>query len=58
MGFVWRKSVRAGRGRRVNLSTGGVSVSQRVGRRVTVSTRGRGSVRILPGLSYRFRLWK
>jgi hypothetical protein len=57
MGFVYRKSLPFGRGRRLTLSKSGASVSQRLGR-VTLSSRGRGSVRLLPGLSYRFRLWK
>jgi hypothetical protein len=57
MGFVYRRSVRLGRRRRLNLSGSGASVSQRLGR-VTLSSRGRGSIRLLPGLSFRFRLWR
>jgi hypothetical protein len=53
MGFSFRKSTGIGRGRRVNVSERGASVSQRVGR-VTVNSRGTGSIRILPGLSFRF----
>jgi hypothetical protein len=53
MGFVFRKSLRLGRGRRLNLSSRGASVSQRIGR-LTLSSRGGGSIRILPGLSFRF----
>jgi|GEM_PF-4368903 len=52
MGFSYRKSVRAGKGRRVNLSKSGASVSQSVGP-VTVNSRGRFSVRLAKGLSYR-----
>jgi hypothetical protein len=52
MGFSYRKSVRAGKGRRVNLSKSGASVSQSVGP-VTVNSRGRFSVRLARGLSYR-----
>lgn len=52
MGFIFRKSIRAGRGTRVNVSKTGVSASKRVGR-VTVSSRGRVSVRLFPGLTWR-----
>jgi len=52
MGFSFRKSLRAGKGTRVNLSKGGASVSKRAGR-VTVSSRGRVSVRIFPGFTWR-----
>lgn len=53
MGFVFRRSVRVGRGTRVVFSKRGVSLSERIGR-LTLSTRGGGSFRILPGLSFRF----
>jgi hypothetical protein len=53
MGFVFRKSFGLGRGTRLNLSKRGASVSQRLGR-LTVNSRGGGSFRILPGLSFRF----
>jgi hypothetical protein len=53
MGFVWRKRIKIGKGESVNLSRHGASVSKRVGR-VTVNSRGRGSIRIMPGLSFRF----
>jgi hypothetical protein len=53
MGFVSRKSASIGKGRRVNLSKRGVSVSQRVGR-LTVNTRGTRFIRILARLSFRF----
>lgn len=52
MGFSYRKSVRAGKGRRVNLSKSGASVSQSVGP-VTVNSRGRFTVRLGKGLAYR-----
>jgi hypothetical protein len=57
MGFVFRRSLGLGRGRRLNLSKSGTSMSQRLGR-VTLNSRGRGSIRLLPGLSYRFKLWR
>jgi hypothetical protein len=53
MGFFFRKTVSLGRGRRLNLSKSGASVSQRIGR-LTLNSRGSGSIRILPGLSFRF----
>lgn len=56
MSLVWRRRKRVGRRTWANLSTRGVSVSQRRGR-VTVSSRGRGSVRLGRGLSWRFKLW-
>jgi hypothetical protein len=55
MGFVFRSRKRIGKGRYLNLSKSGASVSQRVGR-VSLSSRGRGSIRLLKGLSYRFKL--
>lgn len=57
MGFVFRKRARVGRPTNVNMGKGGASVSHRRGR-LTVSSRGRASVRIAPGLSFRFKLWK
>jgi Protein of unknown function (DUF4236) len=53
MGFTFRRSLRLGRGGRLNLSKSGASVSQRFGR-LTLNSRGGGSIRILPGLSFRF----
>jgi hypothetical protein len=53
MRFVFRRSLAFGHGTRLNLSKRGASVSKRIGR-VTVNSRGGGSIRILPGLSFRF----
>lgn len=53
MGFVFRRSIGLGRGTRLNISNRGASVSQRIGR-LTLNSRGGGSIRILPGLSFRF----
>ena len=53
MGFQYRRRVRLGRTSWVNLSKSGASVSRRKGR-VTVNTRGGGSIRILSGLSFRW----
>jgi hypothetical protein len=55
MGLVFGKRIRVGENETVDLSKRGASVAQR---RVTVNSRGRGSIRILPGLSFRFgRRW-
>ncbi len=57
MGLVYFVRKRLGRGTHLTVSTGGASVSQRIGKRLTVNSRGRASLRLLPGLSFRFRLW-
>ena len=50
MGLIFGKHIRTGENETLNLS-------KRVAR-VTVNSRGRGSIRILPGLSFRFgRRW-
>jgi hypothetical protein len=56
MGLFYRRTRSAGHGRRVTVTNRGVGMSQRLGR-LSVSSRGRGSFRIAPGLSFRFR-WK
>ena len=53
MGFSFRRSISLGRGSRLNLSKRGASVSQRIGR-LTLNSRGGGSVRLFKGLSFRF----
>lgn len=53
MGFVYRRRIRTGRSSWLNLSNKGVSASKKLGR-VTLNSRGRGSIRIMPGLSFRF----
>ncbi|OIQ85132.1 hypothetical protein GALL_330260 [mine drainage metagenome] len=52
MGLVFRRRVNLGRSAHLNVSKSGVSASKRAGR-VTVNSRGRVSVRVLPGLSFR-----
>lgn len=52
MGISYRKRVRTGRGSWLNLSKSGASASMRKGP-VTVNSRGRFSIRVAPGLSYR-----
>jgi hypothetical protein len=57
MGLVFRKRIRIGANETVNLSKDAASVAKRVGQ-VMVNSRGRGSIRILPGRSFRFgRRW-
>jgi hypothetical protein len=53
MGFRFQRRLSLGNGTRLNLSKRGASMSRRVGR-VTFNSRGGGSIRILPGLSFRF----
>jgi hypothetical protein len=53
MGFRFQRRLSLGNGSRLNLGKRGASVSKRVGR-LTFNSRGGGSVRILPGLSFRF----
>ena len=55
MPLVWRRSVRLGRRSRLNLSRSGASVSHRRGP-VTINSRGRGSLRLPFGLSFRFKI--
>lgn len=55
MGLNFRRRISLGRATKLNISKTGASVSERAGR-VTVNSRGRVSVRILPGLSWRFKL--
>lgn len=52
MGFIFRKRIRTGRNSWLNVSRHGVSASRRVGR-VTVNSRGRVTVRIAKGLTFR-----
>jgi hypothetical protein len=52
MGLIFRKRIKVAPNTAVNLSRHGASVSERVGP-VTVNTRGRVTVRLLPGLTFR-----
>lgn len=52
MGLQYRRSASLGNGARLNTSMRGMSVSQRVGP-LSMSSRGRVSVRLAPGFSYR-----
>lgn len=53
MGFRISKRVRLGKGTGLNISKSGASVSKKVGR-VTLNSRGTGSIRIAKGVSFRF----
>lgn len=55
MGFTFRKSKRLGRSTTASVSKSGPSVSQRAGR-ISVSSRGRGAIRLGKGLGFRFKL--
>jgi hypothetical protein len=55
VGFTYRRRRRLGRSTFLNMSRSGVSVSKRIGR-MTVSSRGRGSIRLGRGFSWRFKL--
>ncbi len=52
MGWQYRRRIRVGRNSWINLSKRGASASTRVGP-FTFNSRGRGSVRVARGLSYR-----
>lgn len=52
MGFRYQKRIRTGKNSWLNLSKRGVSGSARVGP-FTLNSRGRGSIRLGNGLSYR-----
>jgi hypothetical protein len=53
MGFIFRKQIGTSKNTHLNVSKSGVSESARVGP-VTISSRGTGRIRIVPGLSFRF----
>lgn len=55
MGFSYRKTKSLGGGFTGNVSKSGASVSKKIGR-LTLNSRGRGSIRIAKGLSFRFKL--
>lgn len=53
LGFIFRKRVRLGKNGHLNISKSGASVSEQLGP-VSLNSRGRVTVRLLPGLSFRF----
>jgi hypothetical protein len=54
MGLIWRRRVRFDDDTDANLSTGGASLSRRIGKRLRLNSRGGGSFRLGRGLSWRF----
>lgn len=54
----YRARRRLGRRTWLNVSKSGASITHRLTDRITVNTRGRVTVRILPGLTWRLRLWR
>lgn len=58
MSLSYRARRRLGDRTWLNLSKSGASVTHRITDRITVNTRGRVTVRILPGLTWRARLWR
>jgi hypothetical protein len=56
MGLSFRRRTNLGRGTSANVSGSGASVSKRVGKRVTVNSRGRFTVRLPGGFRWRGRL--
>jgi len=56
VGLVYRRSLRLGKSR-INLSRSGASLSRGMGP-VSVNSRGRGSIRLVKGLRWTFRLFR
>jgi len=56
MGLSFRRSIRLGKLGRLNLSKSGPSLSTKVGKVVSVNSRGRVSIRLGKGLSWRTKL--
>lgn len=57
MSLIYRRRKRLGERSWLNLSRFGASVSTKPHDRVTVNSRGTISIRLLPGLSWKGRLW-
>lgn len=55
MGILFQRRKRIAKGTNLNVSKSGASVSKKAGR-ISVSSRGRGSVRLAKGVSFRFKL--
>lgn len=53
MGLNYRRRISTGKGTTLNVSKSGVSESKKIGR-VTLNSRGGGSIRLGKGLSFRF----
>ncbi len=55
MGFFFRRRKRLGKNTSLNISKSGASVSRKAGP-ITFNSRGRGSIRLGKGKSWRFKL--
>jgi hypothetical protein len=55
MGIIYRRRIALSKTAHVNVSKSGVSATKKIGR-VSLNTRGRGSIRLGKGLSFRFKL--
>lgn len=55
MGFVFRKRKKLGKNTGLNISKSGASISHKAGP-VTFNSRGRGSIRLGKGKSWRFKI--
>lgn len=58
MGLTYRNRKRVGKNTTINYSGSGASVSQKVGKRVTVNSRGQVSIRLGAGYTYRFNIFR
>ena len=54
MGLIFRRTKQLDDDTDLNVSKSGASVSRRIGKRLRLNSRGGGSVRLGPGLSWRF----
>lgn len=55
MGLIFRRRVQLDENTHANISTNGVSVSRKIGPRVTVNSRGRITIRLGRGISWRIK---
>lgn len=53
MGFIFNRRKSLGKGKTLNMSKSGVSVTKRAGR-VSVNSKGKGSIRIAKGIRFKF----
>lgn len=55
MAFTFQRRKKIAKGTNLNVSKSGASVSKKKGP-ITVNSRGRGSVRVAKGVSFRFKI--
>ena len=58
MGIIFRKRIKIGEGTNLNLSKRGVSISSKVGKRITINSRGGISINLGNGFTYRTNIKK